>query len=147
MVKRQLQSPSGAPRWAATRGRPKDQLWLAMIETGDQSPLTRSRRSDCHVAGQTTMVDSHRQHGTTVRPHPEPIRPPPETVRPPPGPVIPPCITIGHFEWSSCEVQKPVNEGRNKKITFKPMFDYLLNKYTKVGPKDRAMKRSRSPMR
>jgi hypothetical protein len=29
-----------------------------------------------------------------------------------------------------------VNEGRNKKLTFKPTFDYLLKKYTKVGPKD-----------
>jgi hypothetical protein len=29
-----------------------------------------------------------------------------------------------------------VNEGRNKKPTFKPTFDYLLNKYTKAGPKD-----------
>jgi hypothetical protein len=40
-----------------------------------------------------------------------------------------------------------VNEGRNKKPTFKPTFDYLLNKYTKVGPKDQAMKWSRSPIR
>jgi hypothetical protein len=40
-----------------------------------------------------------------------------------------------------------VNEGRDKKITFKPMFDYLLNKYTKAVSKDRAMKRSRSLMR
>jgi hypothetical protein len=40
-----------------------------------------------------------------------------------------------------------VNEGRNKKLTFKPTFDYLLKKYTKVGPKDWAMKRPRSPMR
>jgi hypothetical protein len=39
-----------------------------------------------------------------------------------------------------------VNEGRNKKHAFKPTFDYLLNKYTKAGPKDRAMKRSRSPV-
>jgi hypothetical protein len=40
-----------------------------------------------------------------------------------------------------------VNEERNKKTTFKPMFDYLLNKYTKAGQKDRAMKRPRSPIR
>jgi hypothetical protein len=40
-----------------------------------------------------------------------------------------------------------VNEGRNKKLTFKPTFNYLLNKYTKVSPKDQAMKRPRSPMR
>jgi hypothetical protein len=29
-----------------------------------------------------------------------------------------------------------VNEGRIKKITFKPTFDYLLNKYSKAGPMD-----------
>jgi hypothetical protein len=29
-----------------------------------------------------------------------------------------------------------VNEGRNKKPTLKPTFDYLLNMYTKAGPKD-----------
>jgi hypothetical protein len=29
-----------------------------------------------------------------------------------------------------------VNEGRNKKITFKPTFDYFPNKDTKDGPKD-----------
>jgi hypothetical protein len=40
-----------------------------------------------------------------------------------------------------------VNEGRNKKPTFKPMFDYLLNKYTKAGPKDQAMKQPRSLIR
>jgi hypothetical protein len=40
-----------------------------------------------------------------------------------------------------------VNEGRNKKFTFKPMFDYVLNKYTKAGPKGWAMKRPRSLMR
>jgi hypothetical protein len=40
-----------------------------------------------------------------------------------------------------------VNEGGNKKLTFKPTFDYLLNKYTKAGPKDWAMKRLRPTMR
>jgi hypothetical protein len=40
-----------------------------------------------------------------------------------------------------------VNEERNKKLTFKLTFDYLLNNYTKTGPKDLAMKRLRSPMR
>jgi hypothetical protein len=40
-----------------------------------------------------------------------------------------------------------MNEGRNKKLAFKPTFDYLLKKYTKAGPKDRVMKRPRSPMR
>jgi hypothetical protein len=40
-----------------------------------------------------------------------------------------------------------MNKGRNKKFAFKPTFDYLLNKYTKVGSKDQAMKRSRSLMR
>jgi hypothetical protein len=40
-----------------------------------------------------------------------------------------------------------VNEGRNKKLTFKPTFDNLLDKYTKAGPKDRAMKRLRPPIR
>jgi hypothetical protein len=40
-----------------------------------------------------------------------------------------------------------VNEGRDKRHTFKPTFDYLLNKYTKVGPKDRAMKWPRPPVR
>jgi hypothetical protein len=39
-----------------------------------------------------------------------------------------------------------VNEGRNKKLIFKPTFDYLLDKYTKASPKDRAVKRPRSPM-
>jgi hypothetical protein len=33
------------------------------------------------------------------------------------------------------------------KFTIKPMFNYLLNKYTKASTKDRAMKRPRSPMR
>jgi hypothetical protein len=40
-----------------------------------------------------------------------------------------------------------VNKGRNKKLILKPMFDYLLNKYTKAGPKDRAIKRSRFPIK
>jgi hypothetical protein len=40
-----------------------------------------------------------------------------------------------------------LNEWRNKKLTFKPIFDYLLNKYIKAGPKDRATKWSRSSMR
>jgi hypothetical protein len=40
-----------------------------------------------------------------------------------------------------------VNEGRNRKLTFKLMFDYLLNKYTKAGPKDQAMKWPRSLVR
>jgi hypothetical protein len=30
-----------------------------------------------------------------------------------------------------------VNKGRNKKPTFKPMFDYLLNKYTKAKVPDK----------
>jgi hypothetical protein len=34
-----------------------------------------------------------------------------------------------------------------KKLAFKPTFDYLLNKYTKAGLKDRVMKRPRSPLR
>jgi hypothetical protein len=33
-----------------------------------------------------------------------------------------------------------------QELTFKPTFNYLLNKYTKGGTKDRAMKRLRSPM-
>jgi hypothetical protein len=40
-----------------------------------------------------------------------------------------------------------VNVGRNKKLVFKPTFDYLLNKYTKASQKDRAMKWPRSPIR
>jgi hypothetical protein len=40
-----------------------------------------------------------------------------------------------------------MNEGRNKKLAFKPTFDYLLKKYTKAGLKDRVMKRPRLPMR
>jgi hypothetical protein len=40
-----------------------------------------------------------------------------------------------------------VNEGRNMMFTFKPMFDYLLDKYIKAGPKDQAMKWPRSLMR
>jgi hypothetical protein len=40
-----------------------------------------------------------------------------------------------------------VNKGRNKKLTFKPTFDYLLDKYTKADPKDRAVKRPRPLMR
>jgi hypothetical protein len=48
----------------------------------------------------------------------------------------------------SLEIGKwKVNEGRNMKFTFKPTFNYHLNKYTKAGPKDQAMKRPRSPMR
>jgi hypothetical protein len=46
----------------------------------------------------------------------------------------------GDGEWK-------VNEGRNRRPTFKHMFDYLLNKYTKADPKDRDVKRPRSPMR
>jgi hypothetical protein len=46
----------------------------------------------------------------------------------------------GDGEWK-------VNEGRSRKPTFKPMFDYLLSKYIKVSPKDWAMKRSRSPVK
>jgi hypothetical protein len=33
-----------------------------------------------------------------------------------------------------------VNEGKNRKLIVKPAFDYLLNKYTRTGPKDRTMK-------
>jgi hypothetical protein len=40
-----------------------------------------------------------------------------------------------------------VNKWRNKKLIFKPTFDYLLNKYTKVDSKDRAMKWPRPPVR
>jgi hypothetical protein len=40
-----------------------------------------------------------------------------------------------------------VNKGMNKKLTFKPTFIFLLDKYTKVGPKDQTMKRLRPPMR
>jgi hypothetical protein len=40
-----------------------------------------------------------------------------------------------------------VKEGRDKRPTFKPTFDYLLNKYTKAGPMDRAMKGPRPPVR
>jgi hypothetical protein len=40
-----------------------------------------------------------------------------------------------------------VNEGRDKRPTFKPTFDYLLNKYTKASPNDRAMKWPRPPVR
>jgi hypothetical protein len=40
-----------------------------------------------------------------------------------------------------------VVEGRNKKPTCKPTFDYLLNKYNKVGLKAQAVKWPRSPMR
>jgi hypothetical protein len=40
-----------------------------------------------------------------------------------------------------------VNEGRNRKPTFKPMFDYLLDKYTKANPKDWAMKWPKPPVR
>jgi hypothetical protein len=48
----------------------------------------------------------------------------------------------------SSEISKwKVNEGRNRKPTLKPMFDYHVNKYTKVSPTDRAIKRARSPMR
>jgi hypothetical protein len=39
-----------------------------------------------------------------------------------------------------------VNKGRNKNPTLKPMFDYLLNKYTQDGLKDRDVKRPRYSM-
>jgi hypothetical protein len=39
-----------------------------------------------------------------------------------------------------------VNKWRNKKLTFKPTFDYLLDKYTKASPKDQAMKWLKPPM-
>jgi hypothetical protein len=48
--------------------------------------------------------------------------------------------SLGDGEWK-------VNKGRNRKPTFKPTFDYLLSKYTKANPKDRAMKRPRSLVR
>jgi hypothetical protein len=40
-----------------------------------------------------------------------------------------------------------VNDGKNKKLTFKPTFNYLLDKYTKAYPKDQAMKRPTPLMR
>jgi hypothetical protein len=40
-----------------------------------------------------------------------------------------------------------VRKGRNRKPTFKPTFNYLMNKYTKVGPTDRAMQQPRPPAR
>jgi hypothetical protein len=49
--------------------------------------------------------------------------------------------------WCSETSEWKVNKGRNKKLTFKPTFNYLLDKYTKAGPKDRAVKRPRPPMR
>jgi hypothetical protein len=40
-----------------------------------------------------------------------------------------------------------VNKGRKKNLTLKPTFDYLLDKYTQAGLKDRAVKRTRPSMR
>jgi hypothetical protein len=48
--------------------------------------------------------------------------------------------SLGDDKWK-------VNKGRNRKPTFKPTFDYLLNKYTNAGPKDWAIEWPRSPMR
>jgi hypothetical protein len=39
-----------------------------------------------------------------------------------------------------------VNKGRNRNPTLKPTFDYLLNKYTQAGLKDRGVKRPRYSM-
>jgi hypothetical protein len=49
--------------------------------------------------------------------------------------------------WSPGDGEWKVNEGSNRKPRFKPTFNYLLNKYTKAGSKDRAMKRARFPVR
>jgi hypothetical protein len=40
-----------------------------------------------------------------------------------------------------------VIKGMNRKPTFNPTFDYLLNKYTKADPKDRSIKRATSLVR
>jgi hypothetical protein len=45
--------------------------------------------------------------------------------------------------WNLKVDEWKLNEGRN----IKPTFDYLLNKYTKAGPKHQAMKRPRPSTR
>jgi hypothetical protein len=52
----------------ATRGKPKDQLRLTTIESGSQPLLTRSRRSDRHLIGQTATTDLNRRHRAMARP-------------------------------------------------------------------------------
>jgi hypothetical protein len=50
--------------------------------------------------------------------------------------------------WSLETGEWKVNKERDKKIRVKPTFDYLLlDKYTKAGPKDRALKLPRPSMR
>jgi hypothetical protein len=49
--------------------------------------------------------------------------------------------------WNSKIGEWKVNEGKNMKLIVKPVFDYLLNKYTQIGPKDRTMKRPRPLVR
>jgi hypothetical protein len=50
--------------------------------------------------------------------------------------------------WSLETGEWKVNKERDKKIRVKPTFDYLLlDKYTKAGPKDRALKLARPSMR
>jgi hypothetical protein len=85
-----------------------------------------------------------------VKALPDPVRPL-GTVRPPEVSVRQPHLRAELLGWTSHESLEAsewkVKEGRNKKPTFKPTFDYLLNKYTKAGPKDRAMKWPRSLVR
>jgi hypothetical protein len=133
-----------AIRWAAMRGRLKDRFQLTTTENESQPLLTRSRRSDRHGRPEQ-VTQSHSQ--TTPRAGPTTTRGSPTTRRA--GQTVPSQNRAPRMVKSrSLEADEwKVNEGRNKKPTFKPTFDYLLNKYTKAGPKDRAMKRPRSPMR
>jgi hypothetical protein len=50
----------GGSMMAAMIGRPKDRLWLTMTKSESRPPLTRSRWSNHHPAGQTTTVEPHR---------------------------------------------------------------------------------------
>jgi hypothetical protein len=106
----------------------------ANLEQASRPPLARSgchggppQVTQCH--GQTTTKDGHTapRAGQTA-PHQNRA----------PRMIKPQSIEAG--KWK-------VNEGRNTNLTFKPTFDYLLNKYTKASLKDRAMKRPRSLIR
>jgi hypothetical protein len=96
---------------------------------GRPERATPSRSQTAHRTGPTMTIDDPTTHGAG------------QTT--PSQDKAPQMIKL----WSLKAGKWKMNKGRNKKLTFKPTFDYLLNKYTKVGSKDQAMKRSRSPMR
>jgi hypothetical protein len=80
-----------------------------MTENGSQPLLSRSRRSDHHLAGQNTMADRIGRHNTAVRSLPEPVIPPPKMVRSLIAPVKPPHLETKLWGWSSHEACKSLN--------------------------------------